>query len=157
MPEEPVAPPVIVSEPTGHTHIPVAEAKRLTVLPLWSLPVAAVVYRRRRHAFLVIFHPLTGPLCSRRACRYRETDVTPCLNSPRICRCIAEGGLTPQSGAAAGKHCYHCRYPQRRAGDGRYADELGTALCASGSWRMTCGCQRSDYRQAALSALSDPK
>ncbi|TGC90890.1 ssrAB-activated protein, partial [Salmonella enterica subsp. enterica serovar Wilhelmsburg] len=43
MPEEPVAPPVIVSEPKPATPIPVAEAKRARRLPLWSLPVAAVV------------------------------------------------------------------------------------------------------------------
>ncbi|EBS5496080.1 ssrAB-activated protein, partial [Salmonella enterica subsp. enterica serovar Kentucky] len=43
MPEEPVAPPVIVSEPKSATPIPVAEAKRARRLPLWSLPVAAVV------------------------------------------------------------------------------------------------------------------
>ncbi|HCL5339454.1 TPA: ssrAB-activated protein [Salmonella enterica] len=43
MPEEPVAPPVIVSEPKPATPTPVAEAKRARRLPLWSLPVAAVV------------------------------------------------------------------------------------------------------------------
>lgn len=43
MPEDPVAPHVIVSEPKPATSIPVAEAKRSRRLPLWSLPVAAVV------------------------------------------------------------------------------------------------------------------
>lgn len=43
MPEEPAAPPVIVSEPKPAAPIPVAEAKRARRLPLWSLPVAAVV------------------------------------------------------------------------------------------------------------------
>ncbi|HCM1918140.1 TPA: ssrAB-activated protein [Salmonella enterica subsp. salamae serovar 28:r:e,n,z15] len=43
MPEEPVAPHVIVNEPKPATSIPVAEAKRSRRLPLWSLPVAAVV------------------------------------------------------------------------------------------------------------------
>ncbi|EAM7072949.1 ssrAB-activated protein [Salmonella enterica] len=43
MPEEPVAPYVIVSETKPATPIPVAEAKRSRRLPLWGLPVAAVV------------------------------------------------------------------------------------------------------------------
>lgn len=43
MPEEPVAPQVIVNEPKPATSIPVAEAKRSRRLPLWGLPVAAVV------------------------------------------------------------------------------------------------------------------
>lgn len=43
VPEEPVAPSVIVSEPEPAASLPVAEAKTSRRLPLWSLPVAAVV------------------------------------------------------------------------------------------------------------------
>ncbi len=49
MPEEPVAPPVIVSEPVGHS-IPVAEAKRARRLRC-GLTCRCRGYRRRRHAF----------------------------------------------------------------------------------------------------------
>lgn len=99
MPEEPVAPPVIVSEPKPATPIPVAEAKRARRLPLWSLPVAAVVIAAVATPFSGHLHPLTGPLLfAPRLSLPRKLTLPHCLNSPRICRCIAL--VTPAPKAA---------------------------------------------------------
>lgn len=90
MPEEPAAPPVIVSEPKPAAPIPVAEAKRARRLPLWSLPVAAVVIAAVATPFSGHLHPLTGPLLfAPRLSLPRKLMLPQCLNSPRICRCIA--------------------------------------------------------------------
>lgn len=90
MPEEPVALPVIVSEPKPAAPIPVAEAKRARRLPLWSLPVAAVVIAAVATPFSGHLHPLTGPLLfAPRLSLPRKLTLPPCLNSRRICRCIA--------------------------------------------------------------------
>lgn len=78
MPEEPVAPPVIVSEPKPATPIPVAEAKRARRLPLWSLPVAAVVIAAVATPFFWPSSSVDGSSPVRAApVATAKTDVTP--------------------------------------------------------------------------------
>ncbi|EBJ1342974.1 ssrAB-activated protein [Salmonella enterica] len=78
MPEEPVAPPVIVSEPKPATPIPVAEAKRARRLPLWSLPVAAVVIAAVATPFFWPSSSVDGASPVRAApVATAKTDVTP--------------------------------------------------------------------------------
>lgn len=90
MPEEPAAPPVIVSEPKPAAPIPVAEAKELVVYrcgAYLSLPWLSPPSPRLFSGHL---HPLTGPLLfAPRLSLPRKLTLPPCLNSPRICRCIA--------------------------------------------------------------------
>ncbi|VFS02716.1 ssrAB activated gene [Salmonella enterica subsp. enterica serovar Typhimurium] len=78
MPEEPAAPPVIVSEPKPAAPIPVAEAKRARRLPLWSLPVAAVVIAAVATPFFWPSSSVDGASPVRAApVATAKTDVTP--------------------------------------------------------------------------------
>lgn len=78
MPEAPVAPHVIVSEPKPATSIPVAEAKRSRRLPLWSLPVAAVVIAAVATPFFWQSSSVDGSSPARAApVAIAKTDVTP--------------------------------------------------------------------------------
>ncbi|EBA3174049.1 ssrAB-activated protein, partial [Salmonella enterica] len=78
MPEEPAAPPVIVSEPKPAAPIPVAEAKRARRLPLWSLPVTAVVIAAVATPFFWPSSSVDGSSPVRAApVATAKTDVTP--------------------------------------------------------------------------------
>lgn len=78
MPEAPVAPHVLVSEPKPATSIPVAEAKRSRRLPLWSLPVAAVVIAAVATPFFWQSSSVDGSSPARAApVAIAKTDVTP--------------------------------------------------------------------------------
>lgn len=90
MPEEPVAPPVIVSEPKSATPPRLLRRKELAVYrcgAYLSLPWLSPPSPRLFSGHL---HPLTGPLLfAPRLSLPRKLTLPHCLNSSRICRCIA--------------------------------------------------------------------
>lgn len=138
MPEEPVAPPVIVSEPKPATPIPVAEAKRARRLPLWSLPVAAVVIAAVATPFSGHLHPLTGPLLfAPHLSLSRKLTLPPCLNSPRICRCIAEVTPAPKAAPLPEAPVIIAAIPKDALVMDNTQMKLGTTRFLNGSWRVS--------------------
>lgn len=90
MPEEPVSPPVIVSEPKPAPPSRLLRRKELAAYrcgAYLSLPWLSPPSPRLFSGHL---HPLTGPLLfAPRLSLPRKLTLPHCLNSPRICRCIA--------------------------------------------------------------------